>query len=187
MRCLGATRLLLISLALHGCGPTESSALVVSVKPADRPVSQLRFIVRLPDGQSFGPVVKPDSPGELLTDAQALRLLLPDPAQETTASVFVEGLHEGAVTSSGSGEAVLAPGIESQAEIVLVASGCTCEEGQRCVAGACVCDATSCPTGCCAEASCRQGDSREACGQSGEACQVCSGKRPCQAKKCAKN
>src|SRR5581483_5075502 len=42
-----------------------------------------------------------------------------------------------------------------------------CTAGQRCVNGSCVCDATSCPTGCCAATSCLRGTSASACGTGG--------------------
>jgi hypothetical protein len=52
-------------------------------------------------------------------------------------------------------------------------TGAACVPGQRCVADACVCDATSCPNGCCAGTDCVDGLSNDACGTGGAACQSC--------------
>ncbi|HEU0116269.1 MAG TPA: hypothetical protein VFQ80_16390 [Thermomicrobiales bacterium] len=48
-----------------------------------------------------------------------------------------------------------------------------CAAGQRCQAGACVCDATSCSTGCCDGATCHAGTDNLACGTNGDACVAC--------------
>jgi hypothetical protein len=61
-----------------------------------------------------------------------------------------------------------------------------CGTGGRCLAGECVCDATSCPTGCCDGTTCRIADDN-ACGTEGRACtsctscQSCSGAGQCEA------
>ncbi len=52
-------------------------------------------------------------------------------------------------------------------------AGPTCASGQRCVAGACVCNSNSC-TGCCAGNSCQTGDDYEACGSGGVTCGSCN-------------
>lgn len=50
-----------------------------------------------------------------------------------------------------------------------------CDTGQRCQAGTCVCDAQSCPTGCCdQDATCQRGTSDGACGDGGATCQICT-------------
>jgi hypothetical protein len=50
-----------------------------------------------------------------------------------------------------------------------------CPTGQDCVGGECVCDATSCPTGCCdANGVCQPGDTNAACGYAGVACTACT-------------
>ncbi|HEU5431321.1 MAG TPA: hypothetical protein VFU81_06650, partial [Thermomicrobiales bacterium] len=51
-----------------------------------------------------------------------------------------------------------------------------CDPGQRCQDGTCVCDAQSCPTGCCGGAdgtACQRGTSAQACGVGGAGCQQC--------------
>ena len=48
-----------------------------------------------------------------------------------------------------------------------------CGSGQRCVDGACVCDAVSCPDGCCAGDRCASTLTVDECGTSGEACIAC--------------
>ncbi len=54
--------------------------------------------------------------------------------------------------------------------------GAACGGGQRCVGGLCVCDATSCPTGCCQGNSCSP-RALVSCGAQGDSCVTCdSGK-----------
>jgi hypothetical protein len=49
-----------------------------------------------------------------------------------------------------------------------------CSAGQRCSGGQCICDATSCPNGCCtAGGTCAAGTSETQCGGGGAACQSC--------------
>jgi hypothetical protein len=57
----------------------------------------------------------------------------------------------------------------------------TCADGQRCVNGNCVCDATSCPNGCCDGATCVRfaQQSNERCGAGGAACAACTGNDTC--------
>ncbi|MFM9107220.1 MAG: NHL repeat-containing protein [Chloroflexota bacterium] len=65
------------------------------------------------------------------------------------------------------------------------ASACTsCENGQRCVDRACVCDAVSCPNGCCDGNRSRSGSSDTACGTGGVACALCATDYSCQNKTC---
>lgn len=55
-----------------------------------------------------------------------------------------------------------------------------CDAGQRCQGGVCVCDAESCPTGCCTAeqgGSCVAGTTMEACGQGGALCEACDPKK----------
>lgn len=53
-----------------------------------------------------------------------------------------------------------------------------CATGQRCLAGVCVCDAQTCPNGCCDSAKqCQSGQAPAACGKAGGNCQTCPG--PC--------
>lgn len=49
-----------------------------------------------------------------------------------------------------------------------------CQVGQDCnAAGACVCNAASCPTGCCDGNTCRTGNSNMFCGTGGNSCSTC--------------
>ncbi len=48
-----------------------------------------------------------------------------------------------------------------------------CRPGQHCVRGQCLCDAASCPTGCCSGTSCAQ-PSVQQCGSNGSSCFACS-------------
>ena len=54
-------------------------------------------------------------------------------------------------------------------------SGCGtgCATGQRCVAGACVCDGTSCTAGCCSGTTCMTPPSASFCGTGGNVCSGC--------------
>ena len=62
--------------------------------------------------------------------------------------------------------------------------GTTCSGGQSCVGGSCVCDATSCPTGCCAGTACHVDDDA-ACGSGGRGrANACTGGKTCQARTC---
>ena len=64
-----------------------------------------------------------------------------------------------------------------------------CQAQQLCTAGSCVariCDATSCPDGCCsANNTCQQGDSASACGGGGSSCTTCASGELCTNKSCA--
>ena len=51
----------------------------------------------------------------------------------------------------------------------------TCEQGQRCVSGQCVCEPGSCADGCCQGNTCVPGTAHASCGKGGEACESCSG------------
>ena len=59
-----------------------------------------------------------------------------------------------------------------------------CGSGQECSGGKCVCDATSCPTGCCLNNTCDPGDTTAACGPAGGTCQVCATGDSCTNNKC---
>jgi hypothetical protein len=61
-----------------------------------------------------------------------------------------------------------------------------CASGQRCSGGACVCDGTSCPSGCCSGTSCQAGTADSSCGSNGNSCAMCtSGTQTCQNHACA--
>jgi hypothetical protein len=63
---------------------------------------------------------------------------------------------------------------------------CPQEPGQTCAAGACVCTAASCPSGCCdADGFCQPGTALGACGPAGGTCQVCPGTAACTGGACA--
>lgn len=58
--------------------------------------------------------------------------------------------------------------------------GAVCASGQRCVSGTCVCDATSCPNGCCKGANqCLSPSNTSQCGLGGVACQTCGTGQTC--------
>jgi hypothetical protein len=59
-----------------------------------------------------------------------------------------------------------------------------CGDGLRCVAGTCVCDATSCAGGCCARGSCQAGNAANACGAGGATCQSCGADQTCEDRRC---
>lgn len=59
----------------------------------------------------------------------------------------------------------------------------SCLAGQRCVQGACVCDATSC-SGCCDGSTCELGTDRKSCGADGGVCVRCPGNGQCSAGRC---
>ncbi|HEX8794881.1 MAG TPA: hypothetical protein VF765_28235 [Polyangiaceae bacterium] len=52
--------------------------------------------------------------------------------------------------------------------------GAACGTGQACSGGKCVCDAASCPSGCCQGNTCQPGNTTAACGASGGTCQMCA-------------
>ncbi|MDP3503382.1 MAG: hypothetical protein Q8S33_23810 [Myxococcales bacterium] len=58
-----------------------------------------------------------------------------------------------------------------------------CGSGQRCEAGTCVCDPTSCP-GCCNGNTCSAGTSRQQCGVDGGVCVFCPGGQQCVTGRC---
>jgi cysteine-rich repeat protein len=63
--------------------------------------------------------------------------------------------------------------------------GAACGTGQVCSGGKCVCDATSCPTGCClGGTTCEPGDTTSACGPAGGTCAVCATGDTCNAGMC---
>jgi hypothetical protein len=69
-----------------------------------------------------------------------------------------------------------------------VCGNACCPSGSRCLTGGgkprCVCDATSCPSGCCQGATCQPGTTAQACGSGGAACQACTGGTSCCAGSC---
>ncbi|HEX2659219.1 MAG TPA: hypothetical protein VHU40_13140, partial [Polyangia bacterium] len=54
-------------------------------------------------------------------------------------------------------------------------TGPACVGGQRCAGGQCICDATSCPSGCCKGNACET-RSLATCGDAGSSCAVCDGR-----------
>lgn len=65
--------------------------------------------------------------------------------------------------------------------------GNACGDGRRCAEGRCICDAESCPQGCCDQsAQCQPGTADGACGTGGSACIACGGTTPvCEGGTCA--
>jgi hypothetical protein len=61
-----------------------------------------------------------------------------------------------------------------------------CGAGQQCVAGKCVCNATSCATGCCFSNVCLPGTSEAACGTGGAACVKCGNRDTCNSGICSR-
>jgi len=59
----------------------------------------------------------------------------------------------------------------------------TCNIGQRCSAGSCVCDSSSC-SGCCNGTTCLGGNATSACGVGGTACVPCTGTQTCTGGQC---
>lgn len=60
-----------------------------------------------------------------------------------------------------------------------------CATGQHCLSDTCVCDATSCPSGCCAGNVCVPGNAANACGSAGQACGTCPAEQTCTAGACS--
>ncbi|MFN8589876.1 MAG: pentapeptide repeat-containing protein [Thermomicrobiales bacterium] len=65
----------------------------------------------------------------------------------------------------------------------------SCADGQVCLDGECICDARSCPDGCCANGPglpgvCRSGSNRQACGAGGEQCAACPAGKDCIGQQC---
>ncbi len=52
--------------------------------------------------------------------------------------------------------------------------------GQECNGGQCVCDGTSCGTGCCNGTTCEPGYTNQYCGWAGGGCATCSGGDHCK-------
>lgn len=63
-------------------------------------------------------------------------------------------------------------------------SGPACGAGQVCSNGTCVCDTTSCPTGCCQGNTCEPGNTTSACGSGGGTCASCATGDSCSAGTC---
>lgn len=63
--------------------------------------------------------------------------------------------------------------------------GASCAVGQACVGGLCVCNAQSCPTGCCRNQACQAGNDAAACGSGGAACVACADGEGCAGGSCA--
>ncbi len=53
-------------------------------------------------------------------------------------------------------------------------AGLMCDVGQRCLAGACICDSVSCTSGCCSGTTCQPGTQDGTCGGGGASCQDCT-------------
>ena len=141
--------------------------------------TQLTFVVTAPSGQSLPEVTRPEEPGVPLESPQSLRLLLPDAFGDAAIAVTAIGRREGAevardmrlVTPRAGEEVPLQLDLSSPAE-----SRCgplnPCAPGLRCVNDLCVCDAESCPSGCCDESGCRA-RSASTCGAAGASCFAC--------------
>ena len=63
--------------------------------------------------------------------------------------------------------------------------GPACAQGQHCVSEVCVCDANTCPSGCCAGNLCMAGNAASACGSAGNACTTCPAGEACGAGTCS--
>ncbi len=68
---------------------------------------------------------------------------------------------------------------------ICAAAGRACGADERCTATGCVCDAQTCPDGCCQNGTCVRQTSGMACGGQGNACSVCPGPGLCDAGICA--
>jgi len=66
----------------------------------------------------------------------------------------------------------------------LCGDGPACGAGFGCHGGECVCDATTCPHGCCGPEGCVKGTSSAACGKGGAACQACEAPAACVSRSC---
>ena len=85
---------------------------------------------------------------------------------------FLDNLN-GAIYCGGAPTATPTP-LPTSTPVPTNTPGCVaaCTAGQRCVNGTCVCDGTSCPTGCCSGATCMT-PSTTSCGTNGAACVAC--------------
>lgn len=63
-------------------------------------------------------------------------------------------------------------------------TGAECLPGQTCVGGACRCDPSTCPSGCCSGNSCLPGRTDSQCGTAGGACTACTPTAGCDAGVC---
>lgn len=98
----------------------------------------------------------------------------------TTPSAMACGTGGAACTSCGtSGDGCSANGS------CTCGNGAGCGSGQVCSGGKCICDAASCPTGCCqGGTTCQPGNTTAACGANGGTCQACATGDTCTGGSC---
>ena len=189
MRTLTVSVALASTLLLGACRDpaTVSGTSLFVVIDFDQALALTQFEVAVfKDDEAVGDsVTKPDAPGKELTRGQSLRLLLPDRLGGAAVKVRVNGFSQTASIAQGEATAVVRKGREVDVSVVLqkeviVPTGCgavaSCQAGQQCIDGVCVCNPSSCPSGCCQGPNCVEA-ALASCGASGLACQKCDSAR----------
>lgn len=168
-------------LATHGCKSAtqlKGTSLFVTVNFDEAMgISQLKVDVVGNKGAIAPAHLLPDAPKPGLTSGQTVRLLLSNALAGTTVTVRVEGIDAATSLALGEASAVVRLGYEVDVAVQLSKLGeCgptrPCGAGQTCVDTLCVCNAASCPSGCCQGTQCLD-RSLAACAAAGAACQSC--------------
>ncbi len=170
---------LTLSLCACGTGDRGPALFVEVIHGEPLTVDQLELSVELQGGPSFGPLLRPQVPAQPLASGQTVRLLLPESASTLPGLLRATGLSGGAAVASGE-QTFTAPVMgDAEVQLILTArtaadpcAGVSCEQGQRCEQGTCVCDERSCSGGCCAGTVCKA-LAVGSCGPPGGACMAC--------------
>ncbi|HLT30796.1 MAG TPA: hypothetical protein VK013_12185, partial [Myxococcaceae bacterium] len=160
-RSLLALPFLLLAFGMAaGCHSTVPSLLLTIEDPTGLAPTQVRITVSVEELETHR-VTRPEVPQEPLASPQTLRLFMPDEAVGRRVDLTVEALRDGVVVGTAVTVTVLKAVEDTLLAVALVPS-----------AESDVCDATTCPFGCCDGNVCIEGDV-EACGSGGGACKAC--------------
>ena len=160
-RCLLSLPFLLIAFGMAaGCHSTVPSLLLTIEDPTGVAPTQLRVTVSVEELETHN-LKRPEVPAGPLASPQTLRLFMPDEAVGRRVDLTVEALRDDVVVGSAVTVTVLKAVEDTQIEMSLVPAS----EPE-------VCDATTCPFGCCNGNVCVEGD-LSACGAGGGACNAC--------------
>jgi hypothetical protein len=160
-----------------GCGPdtaieTGLTGVDLSVI-ASQELDQLSIEGEVDGQEPFEPTLVPDQPRPLDPAGESAVLVVGEDLAGATLVLTVDGLVEDVTRATGGTRVTLVGRQLVEATIEL-----------DCVGESCVCDAESCPSGCCDNEACLVGDDPAACGAGGGSCVECRPGDECRAGAC---
>jgi hypothetical protein len=169
---------LVASLLVAGCGPDrviETGLTGVDLTViAGREIDQLSIAGEVDGQEPFERTLVPDQPRPLDPAGESAVLVVGEDLAGAALVLTVDGLVEGVMLVRGDTQVTLVARQLVEATIEL-----------DCVGRSCICDAESCPSGCCDGDACLAGDDPAGCGSGGAGCVECEAGDECRAGVCS--